>query len=139
MSNKIVSQDEAQPPIRGKRDPSPRHAERARRADHEADKSKSLSITVTLPSELIAELEARMRIVVAEALDAQTRPTRLLTDERVCLELLGCSTRTLRDVLLPAGLPCLRIGDMRRYDPDEVLAWLRARREAPDTTEVPNG
>ena len=95
------------------------------------DASKSLSITVTLPPEIIAELEARMRIVVVEALEAQTRPAELLTDERVCLELLGCSTRTLRDVLLPAGLPCLRIGEMQRYDPAKVREWLRANRGTP--------
>ena len=98
-----------------------------------AGSTTSALVELRLPPELLDALVERMRLAVAEALDAQVRPAELLNDERVCIELLGVSTRTLRDVLLPAGLPYLRVGDMRRYDRTEVIAWLRARRETTAT------
>jgi hypothetical protein len=56
------------------------------------------------------------------------RQRRLLTDRELAIEVLGCSADTLRDRLLPAGLPYVLVGDARRYDADEVVNWLRSRR-----------
>jgi hypothetical protein len=72
-------------------------------------------------------IERAMERTLTEYLGAE-RKRRLLTDRELAVEVLGCSTDTLRERLLPAGLPHVLVGDARRYDPDEVIAWLRTRR-----------
>jgi hypothetical protein len=93
----------------------------------------TMTVELHLPPSVVDALVERIQLAVAEVLDGQSQPPMLLTDDRLCLEVLGVSTATLRKVLLPQGLPHLLVGDQRRYDRDEVLAWLRARRDSPPT------
>lgn len=72
-------------------------------------------------------LRALIRDEVAAVLDEQSPRCRLLTDEQVCHEVLGVGITTLRTRLIPDGIPHVMVGDVRRWDPDEVLQWLRKR------------
>ena len=96
-----------------------------------------LIIELRLPPSTVDALVERIQLAVAETLHTQAGPAQLLSDQRVCIELLGCSTRTLRDVLLPAGIPHMLVGDMRRYDRNEVIEWLRSRRDIPNPVDLP--
>ena len=99
-----------------------------RSAPLDCDKQQQVARSHTnLLGEVLDVLTERVRQVVVHALDAQSRPALLMTEERVAAELLDVSTRTVRDRLLPDGLPHVLVGDQRRYDPAEVLEWLRAR------------
>jgi hypothetical protein len=100
----------------------------ARGPDEAAD--GAFAVALSLPPTLVAVLKQHVREAVSEALDAQTRPPRLLSDERLCAEVLGCSVQTLRTRLLPEGIPFVRVGDVRRWDPEAVLVWLRSRSPA---------
>lgn len=91
-----------------------------------------MKFEVTIPPELLAELRQLVREECAHAIDAQSAPPRLLTDERLCSEVLGISTQTLRTRLLPAGIPYLLVGDQRRWDIDAVLQWLASGRGVVD-------
>lgn len=82
---------------------------------------------MTLPAAVVDAFLDRVRLVVGEMLDAQSRPALLMSDERLCAEVLGISTKTLRTKLLPAGCPHLMVGGCRRYDVDAVLAWLKSQ------------
>jgi hypothetical protein len=75
-------------------------------------------------------LERVMQRVLTEYLGEMNK-RRLLTDREIAVEVLGCSIETLRTRLLPAGVPHVLVGDARRYDPGEVLEWLRANRGTP--------
>jgi hypothetical protein len=86
-----------------------------------------IAATISLPPAALDALVDRIVTAVAAAVESQARPCRLLDDARVCAELLGCSTQTLRVRLLPLGIPYLLIGDQRRWDADQVIAWLRSR------------
>jgi hypothetical protein len=92
------------------------------------DASPSIA-TVLAPLLALIEplLERIMTRTLAEQLGEQHR-RRLLTDRELAVEVLGCSSETLTRRLLPEGLPYVLVGDARRYDVDEVVAWLRARR-----------
>ena len=52
-------------------------------------------------------------------------PVKFLDTSGVC-QMLGISPPTLRK-LIEEGLPCVRIGELKRFDPDAVRAWLNAR------------
>ena len=90
------------------------------------DAARPLNITLTLPPELAAELEQRIRTAVVEALDSQTRHPVLLTIDELG-HALGCSRATVNR-LRGEGLPTLSLGgESPRFELETVLAWLRAR------------
>ena len=74
-----------------------------------------------------AMIERAIARVLAEQETAANRH-RLLTDRELAAEVLGCSVDTLQKRLIHEGLPFVPVGDMRRYDVAEVLAWLKTRR-----------
>ena len=99
----------------------------ARRADHDLESPALVTVLAPLLALIEPFLERVMERTLTEYLSGH-RQRRLLTDREIAIEVLGCSTDTLRDRLLPAGLPHVLVGEARRYDPDEVIAWLRTRR-----------
>ena len=40
-----------------------------------------------------------------------------------------CSPRTVSNLML-AGMPYIKIGHLVRFDPDEVIAWMKGGRSA---------
>ena len=51
----------------------------------------------------------------------------LLTRKDLSLK-LNCSIRLI-DKYTKFGMPCVKIGDLKRYDYEEVIDWLRDRQE----------
>ena len=82
---------------------------------------------------LSAGIEALVERVLDRAVDRfaellatqPATPKVLLTDDEIAVA-LGVSVATLRRVLVPGGLPHLRVGDVRRYELDVCIAHLRA-------------
>lgn len=97
----------------------------------------ALDITLRIPRETADALVALARAMHAELLDDVRRRSGLLSEEDCATDLLRVCSRTLRDRLLPEGLPFHLIGDQRRYDPTEVLEFLRARRAAANGQATP--
>jgi hypothetical protein len=91
--------------------------------------SPALALTVALPPAGLDALRAIVREECAEAVAAQSAPPRLLTDEEICRQVLRTTSRTLRMRLLQRGIPFVLVGDQRRWDPDEVIEWLRQQRQ----------
>lgn len=44
-------------------------------------------------------------------------------------EILNVSPKTVRRLVARRGIPCVRLGRMVRFRPQDVFAWLNARRE----------
>ncbi len=70
------------------------------------------------------EIDEIATAVVAK-LQAGRTERRLLNLEEISAY-LGVSSNHIKAV----GIPCLRLGTRRMYDPEEVIEWLRGQREA---------
>jgi len=104
------------PPI-SKASPSPK-AEPAR--------DPLCSLLEALTERIADAVDAR----IAERLDAiGSKPGPRLLDRRALAEVLGCGIDTI-DRMRREGMPELTVGDAPRFDAEEVLTWLRARRGA---------
>lgn len=68
------------------------------------------------------QLGELVREAVAEAL--AVRP--LLVDKAILGQLLQCSAAHI-DNLRKVGLPVVKVGESVRFDPTEVMAWLKGR------------
>jgi hypothetical protein len=84
------------------------------------------------PEQLEERLEAAIERVIASFVDAThaTGSNAPLLDDTACAVLLGISPKTLRCRLIPAGMPFVRVGDVRRYERAAVLALVRGDRES---------
>lgn len=86
--------------------------------------------------------QERALLAIADALDAghvlaaPAAVTPPLVDKREVARLLGVSVATV-DRLDRAGQPHVRVGDARRYQIDDVLAWHRARTESASQASPP--
>lgn len=70
------------------------------------------------------------------ALSIPASPNRLLTDKEVAAW-LNIKPQTLRAWRLKGvGIPFVRIGSLIRYEPDDVLAYLRDRKVSSTTQEA---
>ena len=58
--------------------------------------------------------------------DEQEIPTRLWAIQDAA-QFLGCSTKTVRELVRREGLPCLRLRSRLRFVPSDVLQWARRR------------
>lgn len=54
--------------------------------------------------------------------------SRLMTLREVAV-FLAVNERTVRRMLLRRELPCVRVGVQLRFDPSDVLRWVRQRKE----------
>lgn len=61
------------------------------------------------------------------------RLKKLLTVKEV-MELLGVSRSWLYDAAARGALPCIRIGGMLRFDPEQLEQWLRQFQRPGGTT-----
>jgi len=86
----------------------------------------ALAVTLTQ-----AQLRSLVREAVREELGkgASAPPEYLSTDEVATL--IGCTTVSIAKYCERDGMPCVRIGRMRRFLRDDVLAWLEERRSKP--------
>jgi hypothetical protein len=77
----------------------------------------------------VDELRELIRHVVfdqmAEFLEEARKPIPLL-DRAGLAQALGCSTATISR-LVREGVPCVPLGDSRRFKLDEVVSWLQSR------------
>lgn len=82
-----------------------------------------------------AQLSALIGKAVADALasnaanDAPSRGEILLVDKQDLARLLGCSPAHI-DHLRKRGMPWVPVGQMVRFEPPNVLAWLREQAAA---------
>ena len=60
---------------------------------------------------------------------------RLLTVKEV-MDLLGVSRSWLYDAAARGALPCIRLGGMLRFDPDQIGRWLRQLQGPDGATHV---
>jgi hypothetical protein len=72
------------------------------------------------------ELGELVQVAVQAALAAQA-PKALLVDKQILAHLLGCSAAHI-DGLRKQGLPTVMVGMNVRFEPEDVLAWLRGRK-----------
>ncbi len=82
-------------------------------------------IVVLRASDLRAIIRDEFENVLVE-LDEDRLPVKPLLDSNQCAQALSTS-RTTIDRLVRQGMPFVRLGEVRRYDFDEVLTWLRNR------------
>jgi excisionase family DNA binding protein len=54
--------------------------------------------------------------------------TPLLIDAEAAAQLLGVPETWVREKARLGRLPCIRLGRYVRFDPDELIAWARARK-----------
>jgi hypothetical protein len=75
------------------------------------------------------DLDRRIRTAIADVLAEHSaeRPTvPLLVGQAEMARLLDVSRATLHR-LREQGCPCVQVGDVFKYEPERVLAWLRTR------------
>lgn len=53
---------------------------------------------------------------------------KLMTVKQV-MTFLSCSRTWVYDAAARGELPCLRLGSMLRFDPEQIDEWLRSRRQ----------
>lgn len=89
--------------------------------------SAGIAVTLVVPPEAVDMLVELLTNAQAELVGDVTRK-RYLTEEQIGSRYSVCA-RTVRDRLLPEGMPFHQVGDTRRYDPDETDKWFRDRRK----------
>jgi hypothetical protein len=72
------------------------------------------------------ELAAVVSEAVKAALAAQA-PKPLLVDKQILAHLIGCSAAHV-DNMRKQGMPTVMVGMNVRFEPDDVMAWLRGRK-----------
>lgn len=77
-----------------------------------------------------AELDQLVRKAVRDELAQGSTTPDYLTTEQVA-ELLGCVRESVSTYCTRDGLPCVRIGRIRRFRREDVLAWLEERSSKP--------
>lgn len=82
-----------------------------------------LVVTLTL-----TELRALVRAEVRDAIADRSPAPPPLLDRAGLARALGKSLPSI-DRLRKAGLPCVKVGDVDRFELDRVLEWLRGRGE----------
>lgn len=75
------------------------------------------------------ELKALLRAAVREELGPRVE-AEFLTAEEVG-RMLGCTPQSVTKYCRRDGLPCVRVGTLRRFSRADVLAWLDERRSRP--------
>lgn len=91
-----------------------------------ANDNSDATMLVTLT---IGGLKQLVREAVREELKTPVAPE-YLSAEQVA-ELIGCGVESIRTYCTRDGLPCVRIGKLRRFQRADVLAWLEERRSQP--------
>jgi excisionase family DNA binding protein len=90
------------------------------------DNDNDEAMLVTLTS---GELKRLVRDVVRSEMQAPAAPE-YLSAEQVA-EMVGCTVESIRTYCSRDGLPCVRIGKLRRFHRGDILAWLEERRSRP--------
>jgi excisionase family DNA binding protein len=77
----------------------------------------------------LGELRGVIRAAVRDEIGA-LKPAEYMTPEQVA-EVLGCATESISTYCTRDGLPCVKVGRIRRFVRDDVVAWLEERRTRP--------
>jgi excisionase family DNA binding protein len=77
----------------------------------------------------LSELHSAIREAVREEIGA-LRPPDYMTPDQVAA-VLGCATESVSTYCTRDGLPCVKIGRIRRFVREDVVAWLDERRTRP--------
>lgn len=91
---------------------------------NDGDNDAAPAVTLTR-----GELRAMVRAAVREELGPRTE-AEYLTAEEVG-RLLHCTPQSVVKYCRRDGLPCVRVGTLRRFARADVLAWLEQRRTQP--------
>jgi hypothetical protein len=91
-------------------------------------------VTAPLVLTTAAELREIMAAAVSEGIEraAGHAAGPALLDRNGLAEAFKCSA-SLIDKLRLRGMPCVRLGDAPRFDYDDCVAWLKARKEGVDS------
>lgn len=83
------------------------------------------------PKPAFALTEEELLGLVRRAVGEASVPRPLLVDKQGLARSLNCSPAHI-DVLRKRGLPTVNVGQLVRFEPDAVLAWLRKQTESND-------
>lgn len=84
----------------------------------------------------VEELEQLITRAVAAA-TPPSMPRYLRPGE--CAKWLGCTEAAIRKWCRSAGMPFVQLGKERRFDPNQVMAWMRSRGRSFDPDAIPAG
>ena len=77
------------------------------------------------PNEVVVCTPARLKTLMASVVKAALGATQqLLVDKQTLAQRLSCSAAHI-DHLRKKGLPVVRVGEAIRFDPKDVMEWLR--------------
>ena len=87
----------------------------------------TLKVVLVSPDELRELVRDGVFETMQEWVEDARRPLALL-DRAGLAQALGCSTSTVAK-LLRERMPAVPVGDVHRFKLDEVIAWLKARKD----------
>lgn len=90
--------------------------------------SKTMLVQLT-----VEELEQMIARAVGSA--APSLPRYLRPGE--CAKWLGCTEAAIRKWCKSSGMPFVQLGKERRFEPAEVISWMRARGRPLDSSAPP--
>ncbi len=85
-------------------------------------------------SQVREDLKEDFRTLLEEYTDPLKKNQPMLSFEEMC-EYLNIGTKTLQKLTEQEGLPMFRVGNLRRFDVREVLAYLREKQGANNETK----